>query len=320
MTADGRVVSDSGAQENVPVAATGTAHVSDAQVGGPISESVAARPAAQLRPFVAHYTGYRQKGVPPARHAGLPSPYLTMIFTLDEPLHVAEHPDPAQPGGDFVTLAGGLHSVPAVITHDGYQSGIQLALNPLGARAFFGFPAGELAGIDAEASAVCGSLATEIHERIQAATSWADRFVVLEEVLARRLADRQPKGRAEVIPEVGFAWRRLVSTGGTIGVSALAGETGWSDRHLRTRFNAEFGISPKTAARVVRFDRARRLLQRRAASGRRLDLAALAVYCGYYDQAHLDAEFRVLAGASPTTWLAREFRNLQSSAVTLAEP
>ncbi len=119
--------------------------------------------------------------------------------------------------------------------------------------------------------------------------------------------------------EVGFARQRLLGTGGTISVSALADETGWSGRHLRTRFAAEIGLTPKAAARVVRFDRARRLLQRRAASGRRLDLAALAANCGYYDQAHLDLEFRALAGAPPTTWLEREFRNLQASAVAPAE-
>jgi uncharacterized protein DUF6597 len=145
------------ARENVPVAATDTTRAPGAPGGGPIDESVLRRPAAELRPFLARYSGYRQAGVAPARHAGLPSPYLTMIFTLDEPLHVAAHPDPAQPGGDFATLAGGLHRVPAQITHDGYQSGIQLAVNPLGARALLGIPAGELAGIDVEAGRSAGS-------------------------------------------------------------------------------------------------------------------------------------------------------------------
>jgi AraC-like DNA-binding protein len=257
--------------------------------------------------------------VPPARHAGLPSPYLTVIFTLDEPLTVAAHPDPAQPGGDYVTLAGGLHSVPALITHDGYQSGIQMALSPLGARAFFGFPGGELASTDVEAGEICGPMAAEIHERIRAARSWPERFAVLDEVLSRQLLGYERSGKPEVSAEVGFAWQRLLGTGGAISVSALAAETGWSSRHLRTRFAAETGLSPKAAARVTRFDRARRLLQRRATSGRRLDLAALAVHCGYYDQAHLDLEFRALAGAPPTTWLAQEFRNLQASAVAPAE-
>jgi AraC-like DNA-binding protein len=287
--------------------------------GRPVIEAAAARPAEALRPFIAHYHGYKQAGVPPARHAGLPSPYLTVIFSLHEPLTIAAHPDPGQPGGDYVTLAGGLHSAPALITHDGYQSGIQLALSPLGARAFFGFPAGELASIDVEAGEVCGPLAAEIGERIRAATSWPDRFAVLDEVMSRQLVAYQGDGKPEVSAEVGFAWQRLLGTGGTISVSALAGETGWSGRHLRTRFAAEIGLTPKAAARVVRFDRARRLLQRRAESGGRLDLAALAAHCGYYDQAHLDLEFRALAGAPPTTWLAREFRNLQASAVAPAE-
>ncbi len=52
-------------------------------------------PSEPLRRYVAWYTGYRQRGVPPARHRGLPSPYLTMIFTLDEPLTIEAHPTPA---------------------------------------------------------------------------------------------------------------------------------------------------------------------------------------------------------------------------------
>jgi len=61
-------------------------------------------PAGPLRRYVAGYTGYRQRGVPPARHRGLPSPCLTLIFTLDEPLTIAAHPDPGQPPGEFGTL------------------------------------------------------------------------------------------------------------------------------------------------------------------------------------------------------------------------
>jgi AraC-like DNA-binding protein len=238
---------------------------------------------------------------------------MTVIFTLDEPLTVLAHPDPKQPGGEFLTLAGGLHSAPALISHDGYQSGIQLAVSPLGARAFFGFPAAELANIDLEGSEVCGALAGEIHDRVRAAMTWPARFAVLDEVLSRRVRAHEQERERDLRAEIGFAWRRLLDSGGTMSMSALASETGWSDRHLRNRFMAEIGLTPKAAARVVRFDRARRLLQRRAESGRPLALAALAAHCGYYDQAHLDAEFRVLAGAPPTTWLAREFRNLQAS-------
>ena len=98
----------------------------------------ARRAAASLRGLVHRATV--SGGWPPARHRGLPSPYLTLIFTLDEPLTMVAHPDPGQPPGEFGTLLGGLHSTPALIAHDGAQSGIQVALRPLGARTLLGLP------------------------------------------------------------------------------------------------------------------------------------------------------------------------------------
>jgi AraC-like DNA-binding protein len=283
----------------------------------PVNESVLGKPAPPLQPFIANYSGYRQAGVPPALHAGLPSPYMTVIFTLDEPLHIAAHPDPAQPGDTYLTLAGGLHTAPALITHEGAQSGIQLAVSPLAARALLGMPASELVSYDTDATEVWGGLASEIQQRIQVAATWPERFAVLDQMLSARVASSTGNGHGDVSAEVRFAWERLLATGGRITVAALADETGWSARHLRTKFADEVGLTPKAAARVVRFYRARRLLRRRAASSRPLDLAALAAHCGYYDQAHMDGEFRALAGSAPTTWLVREFRNLQAGAAAL---
>jgi hypothetical protein len=99
-------------------------------------------PGAELRPFVAWAIGYRQAGVGPQRHRGLPSPWLTFIVTLDDPLVIEAHVDPRQPAAAYDTLLGGLHTSPALITHDGRQSGIQLGLTPLGARRLAGLPAG----------------------------------------------------------------------------------------------------------------------------------------------------------------------------------
>jgi len=273
--------------------------------GGVVDEHASGRPAEGLRGLVSWYVGYRQAGQAPAVHRGLPSPYLTVIFTLDEPLMIAGHPDPGQAPEEYVTLAGGLHTSPALITHDGRQSGIQLGVSPLGARALFGLPAGELAGLDVDGAEVFGPLAAEIQQRVQAAPGWAERFAVLDEVLLARVMSDERTGPR---PEVGQAWRTLLASGGRASVPELAGLTGWSERHLRSQFQAEIGLTPKAAGRVIRFDRARRRLVRA-----RPALAELAVGCGYYDQAHLDREFRALAGCPPTRWLAEEFRNFQAS-------
>ncbi|WP_326847542.1 helix-turn-helix domain-containing protein [Streptomyces kaniharaensis] len=279
---------------------------------GVVDEAVRARPATALRPYVAWYAGYRQRGVAPAVHRGLPSPYLTFILTLDEPLVIAGHPDPAQPPGTYPTLLGGLHTAPALITHDGRQSGVQIAVHPLAARALFGLPAGELAGIDVPAEDVLGRPGRRLREQLQAEPGWAERFTLLDGALLRAA---RPSG--QVPPEVGWAWQALRRSGGGLPVAALARETGWSARHLQERFRRETGLTPKAAARVIRFDRARRLLAGSAPPPR---LAELAARCGYFDQAHLAREFRALAGSAPTAWLAAEgpeeaqFRNVQGGA------
>ncbi len=285
-----------------------------------VDEHCRRRPAGPLRPYVAWYTGYRQRGVPPARHRGLPSPFLTLIFTLDEPLVILAHPDPRQPPGGFGALLGGLHSAPALITHDGAQSGIQVALRPLGARALLGLPAGELAQIDVPAEDVLGGACAELRARAVAAPGWPERFAIVDEMLLRLIAAPAATARVagEPAPEVGWAWGQLLASGGTVRIADLAAQTGWSGRYLAARFRTEIGLTPKAAARVVRFSRARKLLLENVAGGREPGLAGLAAACGYFDQAHLAREFRSLAGCPPSQWIAEEFRNIQAAAA-LAE-
>ncbi|GAA3128713.1 helix-turn-helix domain-containing protein [Streptosporangium carneum] len=281
---------------------------------GSTAESVVRKPPPELRPFVVRYTGYRETGMPPGRHRGLPSPYLTLIVTLDDPLVLAVRSD-GRPGPvRYDALVGGLHTTPALITHDGSQSGVQLALTPLGARALLGLPAGELAGADLHLADVAGPLAERLRGRVLEGGGWAGRFAALDAVLLERL-----RAESAVPAEVAWVWERLLATGGVMPVSELAREVGWSGRYLSRRFTAEIGLRPKETARVVRFDRARRLLQRSAASGGGLTLAELAARCGYYDQAHLAREFGALAGCPPSRWLAEEFRNVQAMAAVLAE-
>jgi AraC-like DNA-binding protein len=286
-----------------------------------IDEHAGHAPPARLRPFVSGYAGYRQEGVAPARHRGLPSPELTFILTLDDPLAIDAHPDPGQPADSYDTLLGGLHTSPALVSHQGRWSGVQLGLTPLGARTLLGIPAAELANWDAEAADVIGGFAAQLRELVVGQPTWAQRFAILDELLARRAAQSEADRCAQVRPEVSYAWRRLRETGGGVGVAELAAESGLSARRLGTLFRAEFGLAPKEAARVIRFDRARRRIGRTVSSagGAAATFATLAAECGFYDQAHLAREFRALAGCPPSQWLAEEFRFVQASPADLGE-
>ncbi|MBL8740886.1 MAG: AraC family transcriptional regulator [Myxococcales bacterium] len=87
-------------------------------------------------------------------------------------------------------------------------------------------------------------------------------------------------------------------------VRAVAHDLGVSERHLRRVFRDVVGLSPKTFASLARFRRAIRVARDNASAS----WASVAATAGYYDQAHLIAEFRAIAGVTPRS-LLREVDN-----------
>lgn len=256
------------------------------------------RPALPLRPYVSSYAGWRLGAGPPGTHQGVPSGQLTFILCLDGAVELLRMPDPARPPGSFTAMVGGLHDAPAVIAQGAPQTGIQLGLTWRGARALLGLPAGELAGDVVDLAGVLGRRLGPLVDRLASTPDWPARFALLDAALIAVAA--RGRGDRGVAPEVGYAWDRLAETGGTLRIEQLAGEVGWSRRHLGARFRREIGLAPKSAARVIRFERAcARLL-----TPARPTLATVAADGGYVDQAHLARDFRELAGLTATRWLA----------------
>ncbi|WP_328994990.1 helix-turn-helix domain-containing protein [Kribbella sp. NBC_01245] len=256
-----------------------------------------------LRPFVADLIGYAYPGEPPALHRGLPSQFLTVVISLDEPIGVSW---PGAPVDKFDMLISGLHSQAVAIGESPNRSGIQLALTAAGSRALFGVPPGELGSIVVNLDALLGWPARQLADQLREIPSWDGRFDLIEGLLLKQEPGRIADG---VRPEVGWAWRRLRETAGAVGVQDIASEVGWSRRHLTDRFRDEFGLAPKVAARVLRFERAVGRLKRRP----RTKLADLAFEVGYADQAHLTREWHALAGCSPRQWIAEELPFVQEN-------
>jgi len=92
----------------------------------------------------------------------------------------------------------------------------------------------------------------------------------------------------------------------------LAASVGFSERQLAKLFGHEFGVSPKTLARIMRFDHAIALIGQTARSGHTPSFADIAARSGFYDQSHLVTDFQQFAGTTPSQWLREEFRNLQA--------
>jgi transcriptional regulator GlxA family with amidase domain len=134
-------------------------------------------------------------------------------------------------------------------------------------------------------------------ERLTGARSWRAHWAILDAVLLARLSTDDV-----MAPELAHAWSALVRSHGAIEIGELADSVGWSRPHLSRRFAMAFGMSPKVMARVVRFERAQRMLRLPT----RPSLASVAAACGYADQAHMTRDFREFAGSSPTVWMADE--------------
>ncbi|NVB84515.1 MAG: AraC family transcriptional regulator [Kofleriaceae bacterium] len=81
-------------------------------------------------------------------------------------------------------------------------------------------------------------------------------------------------------------------------VASVASGLGLSTRQMLRLFRDRVGVSPKECAALLRLTRALALLDTQ-------DLAQVAVTAGYYDQAHMNLEFRSRLGMSPGAWRAR---------------
>ncbi len=132
---------------------------------------------------------------------------------------------------------------------------------------------------------------------------WPDRLNLLDAFL---LAQTQNGPQAS--PTVLRAWSRLQQTTGRIRIGELAREIGCSRRLLETQFRDDLGLSPKTVARLLRFASVRQRIDQD-----RSRWADIAYEHGYCDQAHLNRDFRDLAGTTPTEF-CRQTQTVQATA------
>jgi AraC-like DNA-binding protein len=184
---------------------------------------------------------------------------------------------------------------------------LQVRLSPTVAHAALGaFP--EMSGTVAAFGELWGRDAARFQEQLRAASSWDERFALVEAALALR----KEGGRA-VDPEVAFAWEQMAASRGQVRVEQLAAEAGWGRKRLWSRFRAQIGLTPKRAAQLVRFDHA----AHRLASGH--SPALVAAESGYADQSHLHHEAMPFVGMTPSAVAAAPWLSVDPVAWPSAE-
>jgi AraC-like DNA-binding protein len=249
-------------------------------------------PSPDVSGFVARIDGYVQRG-PAMLHRQLPSGRMPFIISVGDPLIGAPaHEDELSAYQGFVA---GLHDSYAT-TEFGNSAGVQIDLSPLGMHMLLGGrPMHEFTNRMVQLEDAFGIAGRELVEQIQEG-DWEKRFDCMETFIARRL--RTAPQPAE---DVAYAWHRLNQTAGCIGIGSLASEMGYSRKQLIGRFRDRIGMTPKLAARVLRFQHARKLVE----SADEINWSDIAFDAGYYDQSHLIRDFVQFSGSSPTDYAAR---------------
>lgn len=132
---------------------------------------------------------------------------------------------------------------------------------------------------------------TPLLQALAAARSDAARFAAAEDWLASQLALASRRPAATARPAV----RLLLEARGAARIADVARSLGWSRRRIERVFARELGIRPKLFARIVRLNSVLAGLD----AAERASAVEMALDAGYFDQAHLLRDFRVLAGRTP---------------------
>ena len=258
-------------------------------------EMVTRDAAAPLREHVRNYTGYVERTAKPLVRREVPTGDVTLIISPDTTLRLPDVRDGSRPPASHGSFVAALHDTHALVEHDGYQHGIEVRLTPLGAHRLFGLSMDELTNRVVELDDLLGRGAEELVGRLWDVAGWEARFDLLDRLIAGRVDEARPASEG-----VAWAWQQLRETQGRVAVGSLATELGWSHRRLIARFREQVGMPPKTIGRVLRFENVSRAL----IGTPEPRLAEVAFDCGYYDQAHLNRDFRDFSGMTPGAYLA----------------
>lgn len=221
-----------------------------------------------------------------APHVSIPRPEIELMFRFG----------PAVPRGIDAHALGARQRVRRKVVR-GVGRAVTARLRLGASEAVLGAPAPALAGRVVALADLWGDDATRrLFDQLAGARDAAGAAAIVDRAIAERLASASGARRAAPLA--------LVAAGKLRGdesshVNAVAGDLGVSERHLRRVFRDAVGVGPKAFAKLARFDRALRAARADSGAG----WATIAAAAGYYDQAHLIAEFRAIAGATPRALL-----------------
>jgi AraC-like DNA-binding protein len=188
------------------------------------------------------------------------------------------------------SFLSGLATGPVSFNIRNYYSHIAVSLYPHAVKQLFGIRACEIVDLYPNLDHFCPR---ELTDNLINAANYHERLQLIIDFLTIRLYSKKIL-EDPVIDDCLFGHQTDWTLNGILRNHRI------SARHLERKFKSAVGVSPKTWLRIMRFERAMKMLQGNAF----VKLSNIARELGYYDHAHFTKDFRLSAGFTPREYLA----------------
>jgi methylphosphotriester-DNA--protein-cysteine methyltransferase len=235
-----------------------------------------------------HFTGRTRH----PRERVLPSGLLQLV------VHLGDRYRMVREGGVELypaVVMSGQQTRPFVIeAPDAASAVLGVEFTPEGAWRLLRRPLHDLAGHDVDLGDLVGAEAARLADCCDA--SAGDARACLSAAAAWIEARLGPAPAGD--PAIAWVAERIRRRQGNVAIGALREAAGVSAARLAAGFREQVGVTAKTYARIQRFHHAAARLRDGVSP------IEVAVEAGYYDQPHLNAEFREMSGLTPASFAA----------------
>lgn len=252
-------------------------------------------PSKELRPYIRfYYTISSEEKNRDVRLDNHPQGCIDMIFAL-------------QGGVKFNNDKTGRSPLQEVFLIGQQEQRFDIAFGPMlrvlgitftaeGFNKIFRLPVSQLTNVGLEARDLLGKDDFFLLEKIVEAADLEAQLQLMNDFFCRRIYENDLPFDA-----VDAAIRKIRQAGGQLSIQDVADTHNMSVRTLQRKFSQKTGVSPKTYARIMRFNSVLTLLQHAPGA----DWHDILYRCGYYDQMHFIKEFKHYTGFSPTEFVKK---------------
>jgi AraC-like DNA-binding protein len=258
-------------------------------------------PAAPLGHFIDNIIYMKVGAVDHAIERLLPDGNVVLIVDLtDTPKFIYDDETLAPVQACNKAWLSGIHTKGLLIPAGGFAHQLVVTFKKGRAFPFLRMPLTEVADVVVDTDLVMRNI-LRLREMLLDCVSAEDIFATAEAFFRREYFRGEYFGGLEGQACIDTAVARIVAAPEALTMEALSRDLGYSQKHFIHLFKNHVGVTPKSFLRIMRFNKTLNEI----AGAAEIHWSALALDCGYYDQAHFIGDFKKFSGYTPEEYMAR---------------